>query len=169
MLHVPLEAVLAGRRMSELDDLLERYRHQKETAEELARRFARIIEYLERAKAELPEGATGEHEAFVNAAKLMPEIEIKEPKRSRGTVPPSNIAATVRLILSEAKRPMKRGQLVAELERREIPLAGKDKNKNLGTILWRHSNEFVHLPKLGYWLRDVAIRDVYEPDQELPI
>ncbi len=166
MLHVPLDAVLAGRRMSELEALLERYRRQKETAEELVRRFAKIIEYLEKAKAELPADTSGEHEVFMNAVKLMPEIEIKESKRSRGTVPPSDIAATVRLILSEARQPMNRGQLVAELERRGVPLAGKDKNKNLGTILWRHSGDFVHLEKFGYWLRDVPLEGVYEPERE---
>ena len=60
---------------------------------------------------------------------------------------------------------MKRGELVAELEMRGFPLAGTDKNKNLGTILWRHSRDFVHLEKFGYWLRDVPLEGVYSPEQ----
>ena len=58
---------------------------------------------------------------------------------------------------------MKRGPLVRAMEERSIPVAGKDKAKNLGTILWRHLDQFVSLEGLGYWPRDKRYRNVYDP------
>ncbi len=37
---------------------------------------------------------------------------------------------------------------------RGIPLAGKDKSKNLGTILWRFSDRFLNILGQGYWPKD---------------
>lgn len=86
-------------------------------------------------------------------------------RRVRGELSPDTVAKIAREILVEKGRPLKRGELVTALEERGIPLAGRDKNKNLGTILWRHSDSFVSLDKLGYWPRDVALPGIYEPDQ----
>jgi hypothetical protein len=87
-----------------------------------------------------------------------------EPKQISWALDPSGVVENARKILLEHGRPMKRGQLVREFDSRNLPLAGKDKNKNLGTILWRHQNQFVSLEKLGYWPKDVAIPGVYEPE-----
>lgn len=163
MLHILPEAVLAGRRMAEFDELMARFKRQREAAQEHVRRLDLAINLLEQAKDALgPEGLD-------HLMKALPPPPLgvfeKEPQRTRGILPPSDIAAAVKSILSETGRPMKRGELVAELEKRHIPLAGKDKNKNLGTILWRHSTDFAHLEKLGYWLHDVPIPGVYTPDE----
>lgn len=167
MLHVSPEAVLASKRMSEFEELLARFRRQEKTIEDALHRIRRVIAALEQAKAAWGDGPEGA-QALEALARTLPkpsEAILEEPKRVRGVIPPSNIAATVRIILSEARRPMKRGELVAELERRGLPMAGKDKNKNLGTILWRHSSEFVHIEKLGYWLKDAPLLGVYEPKE----
>ena len=60
-----------------------------------------------------------------------------------------------RIILSE-QRPLKRGDLVARLEARGFTIAGADKNKVLGTNLWR-SKKFSHVEGQGYWPVDVPI------------
>jgi hypothetical protein len=84
---------------------------------------------------------------------------------SQAELPPADVAARARAVLIEEGRPMKRGQLVKALLNRGVHLAGADKNKNLGTILWRHKNQFVSLEKLGYWVKDVPLPGLYEPDE----
>jgi hypothetical protein len=167
MLHVSPEAVLARKRMSEFEELLARFRRQEQSIEEALLRIRRVIAALEQAKAAWGDGPAAA-EALESLARTLPkppDMPLNEPKRSRGIVAPADVAATVRVILSETRRPMKRGELVHELERRGIPMAGKDKNKNLGTILWRHSAEFVHFEKLGYWLKDAPLPGFYEPEE----
>jgi hypothetical protein len=161
MLYIPDELVASARRMSEFEDLLTRFKRQREQAQAIVQRFNQVIDLLERAKEALgPEGL----EQLINSLPRLPNVVAKEPQRTRGIFPPADVAATVKLVLSETGRPMKRGELVAELEKRQILLAGKDKNKNLGTILWRHPTEFIHLEKLGYWLRAVPLEGVYKPE-----
>lgn len=58
-----------------------------------------------------------------------------------------------RLIL-EARRPLKRGELVRLLERDGLPVEGSDKAKVLGTNLWR-SGQFEQVEGEGYWPKDV--------------
>lgn len=58
-----------------------------------------------------------------------------------------------RLIL-EARRPLKRGELVRLLERDGLPVEGTDKAKVLGTNLWR-SGKFEQIEGEGYWPRDI--------------
>ena len=77
---------------------------------------------------------------------------------------PLEVAQRVQEVLQKSGRPMKRGQLVKALAAQNVPLAGKDKNKNLGTILWRHPALFVSLPKLGYWVKGVPLPGVYDPE-----
>ncbi len=161
MLYVPEGLVASARRMSEFEELLKRFKLQREAAQETLRRIDHVINLLEQAKAAL--GADG-LDALVKNLPPAPMI-FKTSQRTRGILPPSDIAATVKRILSDNGHPMKRSELVAKLEARGIPVAGKDKNKNLGTILWRHSAEFVHLEKLGYWLKGVPLPGVYEPKE----
>ena len=87
----------------------------------------------------------------------------KSNTRERGSIAPAEIAKIAREILLDNGRPMKRGELVDALARRNVPLAGKDKNKNLGTILWRHQTMFVALDNLGYWVKGVPLEGVYTP------
>lgn len=58
-----------------------------------------------------------------------------------------------RLIL-EARRPLKRGELVKLLERDGLPVEGTDKAKVLGTNLWR-SGQFEQIDGAGYWPKDL--------------
>jgi hypothetical protein len=85
--------------------------------------------------------------------------------RGQTTLPPDEVASHARAVLIESGRPMRRGQLVRALLARNVPLSGTDKNKNLGTILWRHKDQFVSLEKLGYWVKDVPLPGVYEPEE----
>ena len=88
-----------------------------------------------------------------------------ERKRERNVLPPADIAAFARETLLAEGRPMKRGELVRAIEARGLPLAGRDKAKNLGTILWRHRRQFESLEGLGYWPSDVPLQGVYTPDE----
>lgn len=54
-----------------------------------------------------------------------------------------------RIILREG-RPMKRGELVRQLEARGFQIAGTDKNKVFGTNVWR-SGKFDQVEGHGYW------------------
>jgi hypothetical protein len=83
----------------------------------------------------------------------------------RSSISPADIADSVEQILREANQPMTRSQIARRLTQLGVPLVGRDINKNVGTILWRHRHRFVNLKKLGYWLADVAIPDVYEPQR----
>lgn len=85
--------------------------------------------------------------------------------RVRGVLRPSRIADEARNVLIEAKRPMKRGELVRALEEKGLPLVGKDKNKNLGTILWRNPETFFYIEGLGYWVKGAPLEGVYDPEK----
>lgn len=157
MLSIPDSYLASVKRMSEFEDVLAKLKRFRDALGDRLERLNQAIELMEKAREVVGPDELG------RLAKMLPlaPFSLKEPQRKRGTLPPSNIAATVRTILLENRRPMKRGELVAELEKRQIQLAGKDRNKNLGTILWRHPNDFVHLEKLGYWLRDMPLKGVY--------
>jgi len=66
-----------------------------------------------------------------------------------------SIDAAGRLIISEV-RPMKRGELVAALEKQGHHFPGKDKNKVFGTNIWR-SGRFRTIGDRGYWPKDVRL------------
>lgn len=76
-------------------------------------------------------------------------------KRTPGTVSPSDLGPMIRRILSEHGRPMTRSQLLEALGERDVKVAGEDKAKYLGTILWRMREAFVNLDGFGYWPRDL--------------
>lgn len=62
---------------------------------------------------------------------------------------------TRRIILNQG-RPMKRGELVRQLQVRGFKIAGADKNKVFGTNVWR-SRKFDHIAGRGYWPKDVDL------------
>ena len=144
-----------------------------EVIDRLLKRRSELVTQLERvdrAIRALKDAAdlVGE-DAVANIAVLAPQafgVPTEEPQetRERNIIPPADIARYAREIILESGRPMKRGRLVRALEARGVPLAGTDKNKNRGTILWRHRDQFVNLPNLGYWPRDVRLPDIYDPE-----
>ncbi len=76
-------------------------------------------------------------------------------KRERNVYPPRQLANFARAEILKVGRPMTRGELVGAFEEAGIPLAGGDKAKNIGTILWRFREEFLNVPGQGYWPKDV--------------
>lgn len=89
-------------------------------------------------------------------------------RSARGAIPPIEIANVTKTVLLAAKRPMKRGELVKALEAKGVLLLGKDKNKNLGTILWRYSDTFEHINKLGYWVKGYSYTDIPDIENKNP-
>ncbi|ATQ68510.1 hypothetical protein CQW49_11935 [Methylosinus trichosporium OB3b] len=147
--------------MAEFEDLLARLRRQRENAADVVHRLDSAINLLEEAKRVLgPEDLLN----FMDHVSTPTTLMIGS-KRSRGVLPPEDVALAVKKILMDFGKPMKRGELVEELERRGIPLAGRDKNKNLGTIIWRHPQHFLTLSGLGYWVRGVPLEGVYTPEE----
>jgi hypothetical protein len=71
---------------------------------------------------------------------------------SRESSSPSEIVQAAKEVLRKNRRPMRRRELLLELENMGLRIGGQDKSKNLGTILWRHQKEFVNLGGRGYWL-----------------
>jgi hypothetical protein len=63
---------------------------------------------------------------------------------------------TARRLILKNNRPMKRGELVRELQKMGFDLPGTDKNKVLGTNLWR-SGKFRTIEGRGYWPKDVPL------------
>lgn len=82
---------------------------------------------------------------------LPPELERVKRPRQRNKMKPHDIALLARDIIREAGRPMTRSELTEAIEARGVPLAGQDRVKNLGTILWRQKDLFVHIENKGYW------------------
>jgi len=157
--------------MSDFDRLLARLRASRERAISHLKAIDRAIANLEAAKEALPEEMLEDAiKSSSDDAEPMGEPTLfrskAAPQRERGILSPLKIATAAREAILAAGRPLKRGQLVRELERREIPLAGKDKSKNLGTILWRHESMFVSIPKLGYWPKDVPLEGLYDPNMD---
>lgn len=87
----------------------------------------------------------------LQAIELPPELERVKRTRQRNTKPPRELALLARDIIRERGRPMTRSELAEAIEARGIPLAGRDRIKNLGTILWRQSDLFTHIEDQGYW------------------
>ena len=73
----------------------------------------------------------------------------------RATETARAIDAARKVILS-ANKPLKRGDLVRELEKQGFRFPGKDKNKVFGTNLWR-SGRFRTIEEEGYWPKDTPL------------
>jgi hypothetical protein len=61
-----------------------------------------------------------------------------------------------RQLILDAGRPLKRSDLVRQLERKGFPIDGRDKSKVLGTNIWR-SGLFRHIDGEGYWPKDAPL------------
>lgn len=182
MYHVTLVEATKGARMSKLDELdvfiaaLERRR------DAVSEQIKSLRAALEKNEAAL-KSIEGIYERVVELRQNIPEdmLHILDtatlgkmtsdldalgaPQPRSEAISPAQVVSHVREALLAAGRPMKRGALVKELENRGVPLVGKDKNKNLGTILWRHPDQFVSLDGLGYWVKDVPLEGVYTPPE----
>ena len=161
MIHVDATKTVQSARMSEMDRFMERLEKALVEARKRVTSLEDLLRALERAREKLPSDIL---ESTI--ATLTPDFgrTLVEPQRIRGNLPPQDVANLARDTLLKVGRPLKRGHLVKELQKRDVPLAGADKNKNLGTVLWRHRNLFVSLPKLGYWARGVPLPGVYDPE-----
>lgn len=73
-----------------------------------------------------------------------------------------------RVILAKGL-PMTRGELVAAFEAEGAPIAGRDPNRNVGTIMWRLRSDFVNIEGHGYWPKEVSLPPLgYQPEASLP-
>ena len=129
---------------------------------EAIKRRAELHDELRRIQEELRalEDFIGLYERLVGSAGGQPRPENGRPRlRERNILPPRRLADLAREIILERGRPMTRSELVEAIESRGFPLAGKDKSKNLGTILWRFNDRFVNIEGRGYWPRDIPLRD----------
>ncbi len=157
--------------MSEIDRVLERFRYALARAKARVEAIEGLIRSFEDAKTKV-----SAEDLSAMLSSMSPKIEevfpapneqpVEQPaaQRVRGDLTPAEVAHAARDTLLAFGRPLKRGQLVRQMEHRGVPLAGTDKNKNLGTILWRHRQMFVSLPKLGYWPKGVPLPGVYDPE-----
>lgn len=68
----------------------------------------------------------------------------------RRTASPSDIVESATLEMRERNHPLTRSQIVKYLTKRGLNLPGADKNKNVGTVIWR-SDKFDNIPGEGYW------------------
>jgi hypothetical protein len=76
------------------------------------------------------------------------------PERKRN-LPKHMMAKEVRQMILERRVPMTRTDIVEALELKGIPVAGQDKSKAIGTIMWRMRDRFRNIEGLGYWPLDL--------------
>ena len=86
------------------------------------------------------------------------QLELYRGRSSRAaqTAAIAETVEAVRKIIVKSGKPMRRGELVRELEKMGFDLPGADKNKVLGTNLWR-SGKFRAVEGLGYWPKDIPL------------
>lgn len=70
---------------------------------------------------------------------------------------PRAVAERANQVLRQHGRPMQRGDLVRAIEDSGLEIFSKDKNKYIGTVLWRHRDTFVNIEDRGYWIRGLNI------------
>jgi hypothetical protein len=164
MMHLALSGVSPSSKMSGLDETLSALRARRDRLKSQLDAISEAINKIEKIIRALPP------EALEHITASSPDIQTTQDmgssRRAKGFIPPRDVALAAKSALLAAGRPLKRGALVAELEKRGVILAGTDKNKNLGTILWRHSELFVTIKKLGYWVKDIPLPGVYEPEDQ---
>lgn len=69
------------------------------------------------------------------------------------TASPSEIVESAKALMKEHRRPLSRSRLVKLLTQRGLKLPGKDKDKNVGTVIWR-SKQFDNIAGKGYWPKE---------------
>jgi hypothetical protein len=72
---------------------------------------------------------------------------------------PAEFVVLMQQILKDTGQPMQRAQLVSAVEKMGIIIPSDDKERYLGTILWRNRDKFVNIPGAGYRLTDDMLPD----------
>lgn len=80
---------------------------------------------------------------------------------AKDSSPAKDIIAAAKVVLKDAGKPMTRFELVPAIEARGLKIGGKDKARNLGTILWRSVE--IESTGDGYWLKGVPIQLKIKP------
>lgn len=127
--------------------------------EELERELERVNQFIqlygEFSKESTPDDDAGIRLAHVSNANMHIKTDAYKFKmKVRGR--PDDFADIMEAILRESKRPMPRGILVSEVERRGHAIPSRDKARYLGTILWRQGDRFESVDG-GYWLKGVPL------------
>jgi hypothetical protein len=65
---------------------------------------------------------------------------------------PQEVADRAEALIKAHGRPVQRGDLVKMIEDSGLIIHSKDKNKYIGTVLWRQRHRFVNIEDEGYWL-----------------
>ena len=78
--------------------------------------------------------------------------DVKPKKRGL----PAEIADRIVEIIRDVGRPMSRGEIVLEFERRGVGIPYDDKARYIGTVAWRNQDVIENIKGQGYWLRGVA-------------
>lgn len=97
-----------------------------------------------------------ENDSFLGAQEEQPDLYRGVSPRAQKSAQVAEMIEAARRIVIEQKRPMKRGELVKNLENKGFTIEGGDKNKVFGTNLWR-SEKFIAVEGKGYWPKDVAL------------
>jgi hypothetical protein len=79
-------------------------------------------------------------------------LALRSSEKPRGR--PADFASIIEHILNDLGRPLRRGELVEQIEQRAVKIPSGDKERYVGTIIWRNRERFVSLQDLGYWLKD---------------
>jgi len=127
--------------------------------EELERELERVNQFIqlygEFSKESKADDGVGMRQTHTSNANLHGRAEtLRHKMKVRGR--PDDFADIMEAILRERKRPMPRGILVSEIERRGHVIPSRDKARYLGTILWRQSDRFESVDG-GYWLKGVPV------------
>jgi hypothetical protein len=146
--------------------------------EELQKRLAEIEQFL-RLYREFSEATQSDNKEKPSVDKLNESTQINDKSlTSRPKIPrvkmrprgPRHVVSFSRGILQDIGEPLTRGELVSELETKNVLLPGADKESRaryVGTILWRHPKEFEHIPGRGYWLKGEPIPETEQEKRDL--
>lgn len=73
----------------------------------------------------------------------------------------SEVVSRSKKILLAAGRPLQRTELLSKLEASGLLIEAKDPARFVGRTLWE-SEDFLHIPKRGYWLQGEEVPDELE-------
>jgi hypothetical protein len=125
--------------------------------EELAR-FIDTYQRLLRTDSEKEEPQEGVNSEY----KIGPSVTIVRKRHGR----PVQFARIIEGILKDAKTPLNRAALVAEIEARDVKIPSQDKSRYIGTIIWRERAKFIHIVDHGYWLKYRPLPEIgYDPEK----
>ncbi len=180
MLHNDGSAFESGEPMSKLDILDEKMAAIRSLRDQLRERIEvmrgqltameTLIDTFEKIRAEIGDEVLLQVLKSSDNSTLNQFLSLDIPKinQDKDEKTPKEIAEFAAQTLIEQGRPLKRGALVRMIEAKGVKVPGKDRNKNLGTIMWRHPELIVSLPRLGYWAKAVPIPGVYDPATYVP-